>query len=32
VEYQGAGHILLFEEKDRLNAELATLVAEALGG
>ncbi len=32
VEYQGAGHILLFEEKDRLNAELAALVAEALGG
>jgi pimeloyl-ACP methyl ester carboxylesterase len=32
VEYQGAGHILLFEEKNRLNAELAALVAEALGG
>jgi pimeloyl-ACP methyl ester carboxylesterase len=31
VEYQGAGHILLFEEKDRLNTELATLVTEALG-
>ncbi len=32
VEYRGAGHILLFEEKDRLNAELTALVAEALGG
>jgi pimeloyl-ACP methyl ester carboxylesterase len=32
VEYQGAGHLLPFEEKDRLNAELADLVAEALGG